>query len=87
MPKKPKFKPEVIRIILNPEQAILQCFCYATRYAIADYIWRGSGVGGHTLCGNNKATYSVKGYDSCTDPVPVANMMAVYGTADSNVNS
>lgn len=28
MAGKPKFKPEVTRIRLNPEQAILLCICY-----------------------------------------------------------
>lgn len=28
MPKKPKFKPLITRVKLNPEQAILQCSCY-----------------------------------------------------------
>lgn len=28
MPKKPKFKPIITRIKLNPEQAVLACACY-----------------------------------------------------------
>jgi hypothetical protein len=28
MPKKPKFKPEITRVKLNPEQAVLTCACY-----------------------------------------------------------
>lgn len=28
MDKKPKFKPVVTRVKLNPEQAVLQCNCY-----------------------------------------------------------
>lgn len=28
MPSKPKFKPVITRIKLNPEQAVLQCSCY-----------------------------------------------------------
>ncbi len=28
--QKPKFKPVVTRVKLNPEQAVLQCNCYAT---------------------------------------------------------
>ena len=28
MPRKPKFKPEITRIALNPEQAVLTCECY-----------------------------------------------------------
>lgn len=30
MPRKPKFRPEIRRIKLNPEQAVLQCTCYST---------------------------------------------------------
>ncbi|MFH1191660.1 MAG: hypothetical protein V1670_05645 [Candidatus Omnitrophota bacterium] len=28
MPKKPKFKPVITRVKLNPEQAVLSCTCY-----------------------------------------------------------
>jgi hypothetical protein len=28
MPRKPKFKPVIRRVKLNPEQAVLQCDCY-----------------------------------------------------------
>jgi len=31
MPKKPKFKPEITRVKLNPEQAVLYCECYNLR--------------------------------------------------------
>ena len=30
MSRKPKFKPQLIRIRLNPEQAVLQCDCFST---------------------------------------------------------
>lgn len=30
MAGKMKFKPEVTRVRLNPEQAVLECFCYNT---------------------------------------------------------
>lgn len=29
MHKKPRFKPEITRVKLNPEQAVLACACYA----------------------------------------------------------
>ncbi len=32
MPKKPKFKPVITRIKLNPEQAVLYCACYNLGY-------------------------------------------------------
>jgi hypothetical protein len=28
MSRKPKFKPEITRVKLNPEQAVLSCTCY-----------------------------------------------------------
>ena len=28
MPRKPKFNPQITRIKLNPEQAVLECGCY-----------------------------------------------------------
>jgi len=33
--RKPKFKPEITRVKLNPEQAVLQCTCYNTGSCIA----------------------------------------------------
>ncbi len=30
MPKKPKFRPRITRIKLNPEQAVLACSCYSS---------------------------------------------------------
>jgi hypothetical protein len=31
MSKKPKFRPRITRVKLNPEQAVLACSCYDTR--------------------------------------------------------
>ena len=31
MPRKPKFRPEIRRIKLNPEQAVLECVCHTGR--------------------------------------------------------
>ena len=28
MAKKPKFQPQIVRVKLNPEQAVLSCNCY-----------------------------------------------------------
>ena len=28
MPRKPKFRPVITRVKLNPEQAVLTCMCY-----------------------------------------------------------
>lgn len=32
MPKKPRFRPEITRVKLNPEQAVLACSCYQGWY-------------------------------------------------------
>lgn len=40
MPRKPRFKPEIRRVKLNPEQAVLACACVTTNN-------RPSGVGGY----------------------------------------
>jgi hypothetical protein len=36
MPKKPKFNPEVTRVKLNPEQAVLNCSCYSGNVIIVN---------------------------------------------------
>lgn len=36
MPRKPKFNPEITRVKLNPEQAVLQCLCFSTDFAGED---------------------------------------------------
>ena len=35
MPKKPKFKPEISRIKLNVEQAVLTCSCYSGSFNLS----------------------------------------------------
>ena len=35
MTRKPKFKPEITRVKLNPEQAVLFCACYNSGYTAA----------------------------------------------------
>ncbi|NLO91281.1 MAG: hypothetical protein GX410_04730 [Elusimicrobia bacterium] len=42
MKGKPKFTPEITRIKLNPEQAVLACSCYTNRRAFEPY-WYGPG--------------------------------------------
>jgi len=37
MGRRPKFKPEIVKVKLNPEQAVLSCSCYTSQY------WSGSG--------------------------------------------
>jgi len=35
MSRKPKFKPVITRIKLNPEQAVLACACYAASHVLS----------------------------------------------------
>ncbi len=36
MNKKPRFNPEITRVKLNPEQAVLACTCYNNRKFVSD---------------------------------------------------
>jgi hypothetical protein len=38
MAKKPKFKPVITRVKLNPEQAVLACACYSTGKTYISYV-------------------------------------------------
>jgi len=55
MPRKPKFRPLITRIKLNPEQAVLACNCYDTSvsYGMPNIhsMW---GTGTRDICGNLK---------------------------------
>jgi len=48
MSRKPKFKPEIKRIKLNPEQAVLACQCFNT--------------GGHWAVGHNNLAGASQGH-------------------------
>ena len=69
MAKKPKFKPEITRVKLNPEQAVLSCTCmsigmqwtHTSHIAHRTYIPRdmctwGRGTTSHVPCYTNPAT-------------------------------
>lgn len=49
MAKKAKFKPEITRIKLNPEQAVLACACYSGGHAQDATGYRYTGVS-ETIC-------------------------------------
>jgi len=49
MPQKTKFKPEITRINLDPEQAVLSCTCYNTSYKFVTNGTDKSG-GSHNTC-------------------------------------
>ncbi|MFC1674570.1 hypothetical protein ACFL1K_01555 [Candidatus Omnitrophota bacterium] len=44
MPRKPRFRPEIARIRLNPEQAVLACECFGNH----GWVW---------LAGNRKGRF------------------------------
>jgi len=44
MPKKPKFKPNITKVKLNPEQAVLACGCWDTMRAWEYFPYRKSGI-------------------------------------------
>jgi hypothetical protein len=49
MPKKQKFKPEITRVKLNPEQAVLSCSCYSNGMVFSNFIYRPNTL--TTICG------------------------------------
>lgn len=70
MSKKPKFKPQVIRIKLNPEQAVLTCTCYSAGGGMGWYIAR--------LPGNYGNIKSI-----VTSATPVIDRWPAYLCSDS----
>ena len=52
MPRKPKFKPEIRRIKLNPEQAVLACGCYWQGHKHTGTASMGPNSGAHA-CGTS----------------------------------
>ncbi len=58
MGRKPKFRPRIMRVKLNPEQAVLTCDCYNDGY-IATFV--GEGSGSMTSGGAGAAPYCVGG--------------------------
>ena len=54
--RKPKFKPEISRIKLNPEQTVLACNCYYERRGPAGYVRRGY----YYMSGSGMGSYRVR---------------------------
>ncbi|MEW6170019.1 MAG: hypothetical protein AB1472_00415 [Candidatus Omnitrophota bacterium] len=52
MPTKPKFEPEITRIKLNPEQAVITCNCITTGYGTL------TGRKSYSYCGTSKGDLS-----------------------------
>lgn len=61
MPKKPKFKPEITQVKLNPEQAVLECACYDEGHGIGgDGLRVNRPAGWHFVC-NGWPNFNPKG--------------------------
>lgn len=59
MPKKPKFKPKIIHVKLNPEQAVLACVCFN-----GTYVYDAFGGNVATACqGRTLQTIIAKGFN------------------------
>jgi len=61
MSKKPKFKPTITRVKLNPEQAVLTCGCYSTGQHAwgGDKYWGHGTWVGHDCVGSGKAIHDL----------------------------
>lgn len=63
MSKKPKFRPEITRIKLNPEQAVLSCSCQTTGNRVITMSGPTtsgrSAVSGSLMCGSRGTLYNL----------------------------
>ena len=50
MSRKPKFKPVITRVKLDPEQAVLSCSCVTTSTVMGDLLWIGRSTGQSSVC-------------------------------------
>jgi len=67
MPRKPKFKPVITRVKLNPEQAVLSCACYQFGGYVDNLgIWRGSS--GFPFCNGRSLNIMIGCWDG-TSPM------------------
>jgi len=58
--RKPKFRPKITRIKLNPEQAVLSCYCYfGSIWCEGPYVMIDDPAA-PTLCGSNRYTWRGK---------------------------
>jgi len=80
MPRKPKFKPEVTRVKLNPEQAILGC-CY-DQGNIITLVAYNAGASTPIVC------YITQGGQSkASAAIPVCMVSGIKATPYSSTNS
>lgn len=72
MSKKPKLKPEITRVELNPEQAVLACTCYYTGWQYVQSARHYEGTRG-TVCNSSARSPIYSNIDLCTDATGQAN--------------
>ena len=61
MSRKPRFNPEITRVKLNPEQAVLNCPCYSTEKGTTEMINKYDGnLGDVEYCAPEKAIHAVE---------------------------
>ena len=60
MKRKPKFKPEITKIKLNPEQAVLSCDCFSRGvfYGLTTYTYYGAELRGFACSYVGRWTYA-----------------------------
>lgn len=65
MPRKPKFKPVITRVKLDPEQAVLSCNCYGTVTTVVVQAWHfDQFIGGGGICVWNGRSHANFGHMS-----------------------
>ena len=85
MPRKPKFRPEIRRIILNPEQAVLSCSCYSTSRIFNNNAYHQTepAVGDHNVCHSSGAR--VTGWSSdCQASGPFVASYSIVSSSSSS---
>jgi hypothetical protein len=81
MARKPKFKPTITRVKLNPEQAVLSCDCNNGAFGWYTYgsTNLGTGKGSQVYCNGSKSFFYNVGYSD----MPSSNIGVVSYHANS----
>lgn len=72
---KPKFRPEITRVKLNPEQTVLQCDCYNVGHVFtSDTYWLPAVAGGYgPSCAIGAKTWPGEAPGCFSDPTGMQN--------------
>ncbi len=79
MPKKPKFRPRITRIKLNPEQAVLACNCFNSNWNVI----RVASGSGYALGANPFPFCSGKGNNTYLNDRSVGDWYYEFSTGNS----